>query len=154
MARDIVQSLAILQRFASRLTNNSAIAEDLVQETALRALVHADQFRVGTNLAAWLRTIMRNVYIRQSRRNQRIDIVDPGQFAASESFFDQPEWHAALGETARAYLTLPTVQQEAIYLVGVAGNTYAAAAELAGCAVGTVKSRVFRGRTNLKRMLE
>ena len=154
MGRDIVDSLATLRKFASRLTNNSATAEDLVQETALRALVHADQFQVGTNLGAWLRTIMRNLHIRESRRNLRIDVVDPGQITISDIGLNRPEWHTDMEDASRAYFALPPVQQEAIYLVSVTGNTYAAAAKLSGCPVGTLKSRVSRGRINLRRMLD
>ena len=154
MGKDIVDSLAILEKFACRLTNNQATAQDLVQETALRALANADQFRVGTNLTAWLRTIMRNLYIRENRRNCRIAVVDPGELASTSSDQDQGEWHTDIEDASRAYDALPRVQREAIYLVGVTGNSYAAAAKLAGCALGTVKSRVSRGRMNLRRMLD
>lgn len=154
MGRDIVESLATLHKFASRLTNNSTAAEDLVQDTVLRALTHAHQFQTGTNLAAWLRTIMRNLYRRQNRRNRRIDVVDPEEIALSYCSLDRPEWHADMADASRAYLALSPVQQEAIYLVGVTGNSYATAARLSGCPVGTIKSRVSRGRINLRRMLE
>lgn len=154
MGRDIAESLGILRNFASRLTNNSAAADDLVQETALRALVHADQFQVGTNLAAWLRTIMRNLHIRESQRNLRVDIVDPSESVISDMAFDQSEWCADIADASRAYHALSPPQQQAIYLVGVSGNSYAAAAKLSGCPVGTMKSRVSRGRINLRRMLD
>ena len=75
-ADDVVQNLPRLEGFARRLAGNRSFADDLVQETVLRALVHADQFRPGTNLLAWLTTILRNAYFNEKRRQRRIGPLD------------------------------------------------------------------------------
>jgi RNA polymerase sigma-70 factor, ECF subfamily len=151
---DVVQHLCRLQSFARRLAGNRSFADDLVQETVLRALVHADQFEPGTNLQAWLMTILRNAYFSEKRRARRLTYFDPEAAAALPAPSGQQEWSAQMGDVARRFDHLPPVQREALLLVGAHGLSYHRAAALAGCAVGTMKSRVSRARQQLQALLE
>ncbi|HXP77942.1 MAG TPA: sigma-70 family RNA polymerase sigma factor [Stellaceae bacterium] len=151
---DIVLSLPHLRTVAHRVARDRTLADDLVQETVLRALVHADQFRPGTNLNAWLTTILRNSYINEKRSEKR-----QGQFAASfasESAMTrgEQEGHLELLDFERAYATLPKVQRDALALVGANGISYEEAARMNGCSVGTMKSRISRARSKLRWLLD
>ena len=150
----IVLSLPQLRSVARRVARDRVLADDLVQETVLRALIHADQFRPGTNLQAWLATILRNSYINGKRSEKR-----QAQFAASfasESTMTRggQEGHLELLEFERAFATLTATQREAVALVGAKGHSYEEAARLAGCGVGTMKSRTSRARVQLRRLLD
>jgi RNA polymerase sigma-70 factor, ECF subfamily len=151
---DVAQHLCRLQRFARRLAGSPSFADDLVQETVLRALVHADQFKPGTNLLAWLMTILRNAYFSEMRREKRLTDLDPEMAAALPGVGGQQEWHARWHELTERFEELPDVQREAILLVGAQGFSYHHAAEIAGCAVGTMKSRVSRARQQLQFLLD
>lgn len=152
-ADDVVQNLPRLEGFARRLAGNRSFADDLVQETVLRALVHADQFRPGTNLLAWLTTILRNAYFNEKRRQRRIGPLDPTTVPAP-AISDEQEWHLRMRDVTCRFATLPAAQREALMLVGANGYSYDHAAKLAGCAVGTMKSRVSRARSELQNMLD
>jgi RNA polymerase sigma-70 factor, ECF subfamily len=154
-ADEIVQNLSRLESFARRLAGNRSFADDLVQETVLRALVHADQFRPGTNLLAWLTTILRNAYFNEKRRQRRIGPLDPTVVTSSSpTINDEQEWHLRMRDVTCRFANLPAAQREALVLVGANGYSYDHAAKVAGCAVGTMKSRVSRARSELQRMLE
>ncbi len=152
-ADDIVRNLPRLERFARRLAGNKSLADDLVQDTVLRALLHADQFRPGTNLIAWLNAILRNAYRKDYRRQHLIDwLIFEEQ--VEEGRDGGQEWHLRTSEVKYLCTMLPAEQREALLLVGANGFRYEDAALLAGCAAGTMKSRVSRGRAKLRQALE
>ena len=142
-----------LRAFAFSLCGKPERADDLVQETLLKAWTHLDSFQDGTNLRAWLFTILRNSYISELRRRRR-DIEDSdGKKAASLSVAPAQQGHLDMMDLRKALELLPPNQREALVLVGAAGMSYEEAAEIAGCAVGTVKSRVNRARNKLTGLL-
>ena len=151
---DVVQNVPHLQRFARRLAGNRSFADDLVQETVLRALTHADQFHPGTNLLAWLMTILRNTYFNEKRRERRLGSFDEKVAATLQTANGEQEWNLRMRDVECRFANLPKVQREALMLVGANGLSYDHAAQLAGCAVGTMKSRVSRARLQLQDMLE
>jgi RNA polymerase sigma-70 factor (ECF subfamily) len=152
-ADDVCATLPRLEGFARRLAGNRSLADDLVQETVLRALVHADQFHPGTNLLAWLTTILRNAYFNEKRRQRRIGPLDPTN-VPTPAISDEQEWYLRMRDVTCRFTTLPASQREALMLVGANGYSYDAAAKMAGCAVGTMKSRVSRARSELQGMLD
>lgn len=152
--QSIIEQLPHLRAFAVLLTHDRSFADDLVQEAVVRALAHADQFQPGTNFKAWITTILRNSYFNVVRSRSR---VAPMSAVAPE---DEPttsggqEEHLDLKDFERAFKCLPAAQREALLLVGASGFSYEAAAEVAGCAIGTMKSRVARGRSHLAHLLD
>ena len=154
LANQIVGYSGPLRGYARRLArNNSGLVDDLVQDTILRALVHSDQFKPGTNLGAWLHTILRNSFLNELRRTQRFAGVSEGNTLDEQNGVRDAgqTWAVELREVAAHYGELPKVQREAISLVAVHGYSYEKAALKAGCAVGTMKSRVSRARAALSR---
>jgi RNA polymerase sigma-70 factor (ECF subfamily) len=145
----VLAAVPSLRAFAISLSGNVDRADDLVQETMLRALANIHSFQPGTNMSAWLFTILRNLF-RSEYRKRRREVEDAdGSYA--ESLKSQPEQSSRVEfEEFRAALAkLPTDQREALILVGASGFSYEEAAEICGCAVGTIKSRVNRARTRL-----
>ncbi len=142
-----------LRAFAISLTGNADTADDLVQETLLRAITHIDSFEPGTNLSAWLATILRNAFRSQYRKRHREVEDADGKYA--ESLRSQPEQQSwlELRELRAALARLPSDQRDALVCVGAAGYSYEEAAVICGCAVGTVKSRVNRARGRLAELL-
>ncbi|MGH6968267.1 MAG: sigma-70 family RNA polymerase sigma factor [Stellaceae bacterium] len=151
---DIVPYLPHLRAFARMLAQDRTLADDLVQETVVRALSHAHQFQPGTNLKAWLTTILRNAYFTEKRSQGRIAQFDPEVAGDSTTVSGGQEWHLRMRDFECAFNTLPSVQREALVLVGASGFSYEQAAGMAGCAVGTMKSRVSRARLQLQNLLE
>jgi RNA polymerase sigma-70 factor (ECF subfamily) len=136
------------------MARDRSLADDLVQETVLRALVHADQFRPGTNLKAWLATILRNSYFTVKRGEKRLaqfSIRFPSEPSVARG---EQEGHLQLLELGLAFAELPTPQRKALALVGASGYSYEEAAGLAGCGVGTMKSRTSRARSHLRQLLD
>lgn len=151
----VIGAIPKLRRFATSLTRAAAPADDLLQDTLERAMRARSQFREGTNLEAWLFTIMRNKFrsdLRQSgRRGPHLDITDMDHlFAISGS----QEGRADIGDFAEAYATLPSQERDTLYLVGVMGLNYQEASERLDVEVGTIKSRTSRARAKLNRMLD
>lgn len=151
----VVEAIPKLRRFATSLTRAVAPADDLLQDTLERAMRARNQFREGTNLEAWLFTIMRNKFrsdLRQSgRRGPHLDITDMDHlFAISGS----QEGRADIGDFAEAYATLPSQERDTLYLVGIMGLNYQEASEQLDVEVGTIKSRTSRARAKLNRILE
>jgi RNA polymerase sigma-70 factor (ECF subfamily) len=142
-----------LRAFAMTLSGNVDRADDFVQETLLRGLAHIDSFRPGTNLCAWLFTILHNL-VRSDYRKRRREVEDP-----DDKYLDDlksaPEQHTRLEfEEVRAALAkLPSSQREALLLVSASGVTYGEAAAICEISVGTVKSRVHRARARLSELL-
>jgi RNA polymerase sigma-70 factor, ECF subfamily len=149
----ILAEVPKLRAFAISLCGNLDQADDFVQETLLRAWAHIDQFQRGTNMAAWLFTILRNS-LRSNYRKYRREIEDAdGSYA--EKLISHPEQNGRLEfEELRAALAkLPSDQRETLILVVASGASYEEAAEICGCRVGTIKSRVHRARARLAQIL-
>jgi len=145
----ILASVTSLRAFAISLTRDALQAEDLVQETVLRAISKQEQFVAGTNLQAWLFTILRNQFCSDHRKSWReIEDAD-GSYAASMIALPDQEDRIMIHDLEAALQKLPEGQREAILLVGADGLSYEEAAQALGCAVGTVKSRVNRARNSL-----
>jgi RNA polymerase sigma-70 factor (ECF subfamily) len=142
-----------LRAFAMSLCGKVDRADDLVQETLLRALGHIDSFQPGTNMSAWLFTILRNLF-RSEYRKRRREVEDgDGRLTASlKTQAEQPS-HMEFEEFRTALAQLPPDQREALILVGASGFSYEEAAQICGSAVGTIKSRVNRARTRLAELL-
>jgi RNA polymerase sigma-70 factor (ECF subfamily) len=142
-----------LRRFALSLCGTIDRAEDLVQDTFLQALTHLDSFQPGTNLAAWLVTILRNRFRDQYRKRQREVEDADGHYA--EALSSEPEQIARVefAEFRSALARLSSEQRQALLLVGTSGLSCDRAAALCGCAAGTIKSRVHRARAHLIELL-
>ena len=142
-----------LRAFGMSLLGNRDRADDLTQETILKAWSHMDSFEEGTNLQAWLFTIMRNTFISQCRREVR-EVPDPdGVKAQAQTCPPEQEGYVDLQDLHRALTQVPPEQREALILVAGAGFSYEEAAGIVGCPIGTVKSRVNRGRLKLAELL-
>jgi RNA polymerase sigma-70 factor, ECF subfamily len=149
----ILAEVPKLRAFAISLCGNLDQADDFVQETLLRAWAHIDQFQRGTNMAAWLFTILRNS-LRSNYRKYRREIEDAdGSYA--ERMITHPEQNGRLEfeELRGALAQLPSDQRETLILVVASGASYEEAAEICGCRVGTIKSRVHRARARLAQIL-
>lgn len=129
-------------------------ADDLVQETLFKAWNHLDSFKEGTNLKAWLFTILRNTYFSERRKRKREVEDADGSYAARLSSRPEQDGHMDMQDFQAALSHLPDDQREALVLVGAAGFSYEEAAEISGCAVGTIKSRVNRARGRLADALQ
>ena len=153
MRADIVAAIPSLRAFAVSLCGNPDRADDLVHDTLLKALGSMDSFTEGTNLTAWLFTILRNAYYSDYRKRRR-ETADPdGLLAAKlEAPAGQPS-HMDLLDFREALQKLPADQREALVLIGASGLSYDEAAEICGCAPGTMKSRVNRARNRLSELL-
>ncbi len=139
-----------LRAFARFLARDETAADDLVQETMLKALAAQAQFNPETNLRAWTFTILRNAHYSAWNRARRTDVVaDVGEVESDTSGAPAQEMSAMLGETYAALERLPMAQREALVLVAAAGWSYEEAAAICGCPPGTVKSRVARARAAL-----
>src|SRR6185312_3881579 len=142
-----------LRAFGRSLSGSRDLADDLVQETLLKAWAARQRFQAGTNMRAWTFIILRNLYLSQMRRarfkGEWDDLVADRILAAPAS----QDKHVELGDMQRALLQLPQPQREALILVGAGGFAYEEAAEICGCAVGTIKSRVARGRVALESLM-
>ena len=142
-----------LRAFGRSLSGNRDLADDLVQETLMKAWAARQRFQAGTNMRAWTFIILRNLYLSQMRRarfkGEWDDLVADRVLAAPAS----QDRHVELGDMQRALLHLPQPQREALILVGAGGFAYEEAAEICGVAVGTIKSRVARGRVALEAIL-
>jgi RNA polymerase sigma-70 factor (ECF subfamily) len=149
----ILAAVPSLRAFAISLCGNVDRADDLVQETLLRALANIDSFQPGTNLPAWLFTILRNLFRSECRKRRRE--VEDADGSYAETLKAQPSQtsHVEFQEFRTALAKVPPDQREALILVGASGFSYEEAAEICGCAVGTIKSRVNRARTRLAQLL-
>jgi RNA polymerase sigma-70 factor, ECF subfamily len=149
----VLAAVPSLRAFAISLCGNVDRADDLVQETLLRALANIDSFQPGTNLPAWLFTILRNLF-RSEYRKRRREVEDAdGSYAETLKAQPSQTSHVEFQEFRTALAKVPPDQREALILVGASGFSYEEAAEICGCAVGTIKSRVNRARTRLAQLL-
>lgn len=146
---ELIALVPRLRRFAYLRTGNAAEADDMVQATLMRAWEHRSQFAAGTNLVAWLFTILRNTHLNQRKRLRReVEDVD-GALAGRLSSAPDQEHRIALVALQAALKTLPAEQRETLLLVTVDGLMHEEAAAVLGCQVGTIKSRVSRARDRL-----
>ena len=150
---ELITHLPALRAFALSLVRNGSAADDLVQETIMKAWASFDRFTVGTNLRAWLFTILRNGFYSDLRKHRREVRDSEGLFAARLSQKPDHDSSLAMRDFQRGFERLIDEQREALVLVGALGFTYEEAAATMGCAVGTVKSRVNRGRRRLAELL-
>lgn len=150
---DLVAAIPNMRAFAISLCGNRDRADDLVQEALVKAWKHLDSFEVGTNLKAWLFTILRNAYFSELRKTKREVADSEGQIAARVAVPAEQLAHLELNDLNNALAELPVDQREALILVGAEGFSYEDAASISGCAVGTVKSRVNRARAKLAELL-
>ena len=154
LGEQMLNLLPNLRAFAFSLTNDPIRVDDLVQDTFLRAWANIDRFERGSNLGAWLFTILRHAFYTEYRK-RRHEVEDPiGVHAARLKVL--PDQDAALtrAELRVALAHLPHESREALLLVGAEGLTYEEVARVQGVAVGTIKSRVHRARTQLAALLQ
>jgi len=151
--RELLDAAPFLRAFGRTLTGDVEQAEDLAQDTVLQAWRCRDHFRPGTNLRAWLSTILRNrFYSTQRRRKWRAE-YDQEIIERTLVAPDDPSANVELDDVRRALAMLPDFQREALILVGAGGMAYEEVAEIMGCPVGTVKSRVRRARDELQAII-
>jgi len=151
---DIVAMIPALRAFAWSLSRNGSDADDLVQDTLIKAWSNRDKFEAGTNLRAWLFTILRNTYYTSVIRRRREVRDETGEYASTLRAAPSQDWSMAIHALQDALAQLPDEHREALILVGAAGLSYEETAEICGCALGTIKSRVNRARTRLLRMMD
>lgn len=150
---ELIELLPSLRAFARSLAHNSAQADDLVQDTLVKALANVERFEPGTNLRAWLFTILRNHYYSQLRKLKREVEDADGKFAARLAVRPEQDGSVDLEDFKVAFSQLAPDHREVLTLVGASGCSYEEAAQICGCAVGTIKSRVNRARKKLSDML-
>lgn len=150
---ELTRVLPHLRAFARGLCGRPDYADDLVQEAVLKAWAARESFQPGTSMRSWTFVILRNVYLSEARRNRFRGDYDPD---AAEKLLSQPagqEDGIHMGDLRSAMLRLSPERREALLLVGAGGFSYEEAADIAHCAVGTMKSRVARARRSLEDML-
>ena len=149
----LLAAVPSLRAFAISLCGRIDRADDLVQDTLVRALTHIDRFEKGTNLNAWLFTILRNLFLSEYRKRRReVEDVD-GIYAAGLTSIPAQGAHLDFEDMRRALAKLPDDQREALILIAAQGFSYEDAATICGTAVGTMKSRVNRARRRLSEQL-
>ncbi len=152
--RELITLIPHLRAFARTLAGDPAAADDLAQDAMLKAWDARASFQIGTNMKAWTFMILRNQFYSEKRRAWRQTQLDQEAAERTLVAVDDPEAPVALDELRLALAQLPHEQREALVLVGAGGFAYEEAAEICGCAVGTVKSRVSRARKALQVILE
>jgi len=151
---EIIEYLPAMRAFAMSLTRNSAAADDLVQDTIVKAWKNFEKFQQGTNLRAWLFTILRNTFY-SGRRKAKREVADvDGAMAATLSEKPAHDGRLAMADFEKAFVQLSDEQREALILVGASGFSYEEAAETCKVAVGTIKSRINRARQRLAEIME
>lgn len=150
----VVAMIPALRAFAWSVSRNGSDADDLVQDTLIKAWSHRDKFEPGTNLRAWLFTILRNTYYTAVVRRRREVRDEDDQHAKSLASAPTQEWGLTMRALQAALNQLPVEHREALILVGAAGLSYEEAAQICGCALGTIKSRVNRARNRLLKLMD
>ena len=150
---DLLAAIPNLRAFAVSLCGNPDRADDLVQETLVKAWTHLGSFVEGTNMPAWLFTILRNIYYSEYRKRRREVADSEGTIAARLATAPTQNGHMDFLDFREALQTLPADQREALVLIGASGLSYEEAAGICNCAVGTMKSRVNRARNRLTELL-
>ena len=152
--KELVQLIPHLRAFARTLCGDPAAADDLAQDAMMKAWDARASFQMGTNMKAWTFMILRNQFYSEKRRSWRQSQLDQEAAERTLVAVDDPEAPVALDELRQGLAMLPPEQREALILVGAGGFAYEEAADICGCAVGTVKSRVSRARKALQAILE
>lgn len=150
----LVALIPHLRAFARTLAGDPTAADDLAQDAMMKAWDARDSYQMGTNMKAWTFMILRNQFYSEKRRSWRQTQLDQEAAERTLMAVDDPESPVALDELRLGLGMLPAEQREALVLVGAGGFAYEEAAEICGCAVGTVKSRVSRARRALQGILE
>lgn len=151
--RELLSMLPSLRAFAFSLSGRHDKADDLVQDTIMKAWAKQESFEMGTNIKAWLFTILRNEFYSQMRKRGREIQDSEGLFTERMAVHPSQFGHMDLADFKRALGVLPDDQREAIILIGASGFSYEEAAEICECAIGTMKSRVSRARNRLQELL-
>jgi RNA polymerase sigma-70 factor (ECF subfamily) len=151
---EVVALIPALRAFAWSLSHNGSDADDLVQDTLIKAWTNREKFEPGTNLRAWLFTILRNTYYTAVLRRRREVRDEAGEYAGALRSPPTQDWSVAMHALQAALQKLPVEHREALILVGAAGLSYEEAAEICGCALGTIKSRVNRARARLLKIMD
>ena len=151
---ELISHLPALRAFAISLTRSRTRADDAVQDTVLKALTNSEKFETGSNMRAWLFTILRNGYYSSHRKGSREE--DDRDGLLTETFAVKPDHDGVLHfrDFLRIFNTLPDEQREVLILVGASGFSYEEAAEMTGVPIGTIKSRINRARARLAEELE
>lgn len=149
----LIKELPSLRAFAVSLCGSMSTADDLVQDTLLKAWSNSEKFEAGTNIRAWLFTILRNTYFSLYRKRSREVQDSEGTYAQRLAVHGAQDGHVDLADFRKALALLPEEQREALIMVGASGLSYEEAAEICGVALGTIKSRVNRARTRLAHLL-
>lgn len=151
--QELLQAIPALRAFAISLSGKADRADDLVQETLMKAWANMASYAPGTNLRAWLFTILRNIFYSQYRKRRREVEDADGHMAARLSSAPEQNGHMDFVDFREALQKLPPDQREALILIGASGLSYEEAAKVCDCAVGTIKSRVNRARSRLVELL-
>ena len=150
---ELLKTLPHLRAFAISLSGSIDRADDLVQETLVRALANVDRFQPGTCLQAWLFTILRNLFHTEFRKRRR-EVEDPdGLMASRLSVMPNQNGRLEFQDLRVALAKLPSDQREALLLVSAEGFSYEETAQITGAQLGTIKSRVNRARTRLAELM-
>ena len=149
----LIREIPNLRAFAASLSGSMQLADDLVQDTLLKAWGNSEKFEPGTSLRAWLFTILRNTYYSLYRKRGREVQDSEGTYAERMATHGNQESHLDLADFRKALAKLPEEQREVLIMVGATGLSYEEAAEICGVAIGTIKSRVNRARTKLAELL-
>lgn len=150
---EMLSTIPSLRAFAFSLCGNGDRADDLVQETLMKAWINQSSFTHGTSMSAWLFTILRNVFYSEYRKRRREVEDAEGTMAARLVSVPEQNGHMDLQDLRSALAKLPPEQREALILVGGSGFAYEEAAQICGCALGTLKSRVNRARTAIAALM-
>jgi RNA polymerase sigma-70 factor (ECF subfamily) len=142
-----------MRAFARSLCHDATLADDLAQDALANAWRHRGAYTPGTNLKAWVFKIVRNQFYSYQRRSWRLSQLDSATAEETLVAVSDPYFSLELDDVRRAMRELPDEQREAMTLIGVAGLSYEEVAEICGCAEGTIKSRVSRGRQRLSAIL-
>lgn len=154
LRREIAALLPDMRAFARFLARDRTVADDLVQDTVVRALSAVDQFVPGTNLKAWLFTIQRNAFYEQVRRRRREDTVLRTHMPAEDAGIPAQLARSEISDLQRLIWELPPLLREALILVAAQELSHEEAAMICGVPVGTMKARLSRARTALTRAVE
>jgi len=152
--KELLTTLPHLRAFARGLSGRPDYADDLAQEAAIKAWTARERYTPGTNMRAWTFAILRNHYLSELRRNRRQTDLDEGVAERMLVMDADQEGGLHLSDMDAALQKLAPERREAVMLVGAGGFTYEEAAEIADCAVGTMKSRVARARAELAKLLD
>ena len=153
LKKEMLGTIPSLRAFAFSLCGNADRADDLVQETLMKAWINQNSFTQGTSMSAWLFTILRNVFYSEYRKRRREVEDAEGTMAARLVSVPEQNGHMDLQDLRTALQKLPAEQREALILVGGSGFAYEEAAQICGCALGTLKSRVNRARTAIAQLM-